>query len=93
MFPSGQNCIWSKKGSEYMGTIHHTRGGGQCIPWSTQMFHSILKLTDKENKSDNNMCRNPSNRQKESPYCYSHSENNPLGQIDYCSIPRCGKFL
>ena len=95
----GRNCIWSRDGSEYMGSVSHidsTLGSKMdCLPWTSVLesghVNASLTLTNLPSDWENKYCRNPSNKVANSPYCFYQSANAVI-QKGYCKIPSCGEI-
>ena len=84
---SGEICLMSASGSEYVGRGMPTTGS--CVPWTSVAYIASLYgpwFPDKTLNQAANYCRNPDNR-KTGPWCVSANTQNHIT----CDIPRCGK--
>lgn len=77
-----RECLETKRGEEYFGTINRTISGRQCMRWEdrpsgNQSYSSL--------KAEGNYCRNPF-AEKSAPWCYITKYRN---EFEICDIPIC----
>nr|XP_023665196.1 hepatocyte growth factor activator isoform X2 [Paramormyrops kingsleyae] len=86
-------------GVDYRGTARTTLSGAHCLPWSSELLHTELSLTNAETAAllanvestmelglgDHAFCRNPDGDTM--PWCYTLK--NTAISWEYCDIPSC----
>ncbi|CAG0905074.1 unnamed protein product, partial [Darwinula stevensoni] len=87
-------CLVTKKGRDYVGTVKNTESGEKCLPWNdlpygipddfspTETYQS--HFPNRDAWSHNNFCRNPSGRER--PWCFV---SDAFLRWEYCDIPMC----
>ena len=88
-------CLTTKLGFGYVGTMNVTQRGIACQNWSSTSPHIPLNIYPKE---EHNYCRNFYSDMwinnyymyDDTPWCYTMSN---ITRWDYCDIPACGKYL
>ncbi|XP_061181218.1 neuropilin-1-like [Saccostrea echinata] len=71
-----KECLYTDRGTEYIGTESVTESGIPCMNWKN------LNKSYGFQHLPRNFCRNPDGRK--SPWCYSSP-----GVVGYCSIKKC----
>ena len=82
-----QNCLRTKRGTEYLGNVSTSTTPNQCVPWKR---HQSNNLTGSDEETFN-YCRNPTSSTSIKPFCYVEIENQVVPEL--CSIPFCGKHF
>ncbi|XP_056002874.1 uncharacterized protein LOC125661847 isoform X2 [Ostrea edulis] len=79
-----KECSYTPKGSDYSGTVSHTKTGIPCQRWDAQTPHphkfNYLHM-------DENYCRNTDS--SAGPWCYTQ---DPDIRWELCDVPQCEKL-
>ena len=78
-----EECLRSKSGYEYTGTVAVTKSNLTCKNWSDTKYKGKLS-------NQRNYCRNPSKSRR--PWCYAYNPTRPWRKWEYCSIPMCSTY-
>merc|ERR1719167_580773 len=73
------DCLTSKRGESYTGTLSRTKSGRTCQRWDSQSPHTHSAKVFKHN-----YCRNPDN--EPSVWCYT---TDPKSRWEFCDVPMC----
>nr|XP_022291356.1 plasminogen-like [Crassostrea virginica]XP_022291357.1 plasminogen-like [Crassostrea virginica] len=84
------DCLYTKKGREYIGSMSKTKSGRTCQRWDSQTPHVIpAALTSRFSgpfSCHENFCRNTANASR--PWCYT---TDPEVKMEFCDIDFCNK--
>ena len=88
---SEQECLSSKRGTEYMGNLS-SAGGHPCVPWNTLGDDYITEEAFMVKKDLNSsQCRLPLSSDQEQPFCWIKDYN--FVEHRSCNIPYCGMSM
>ena len=76
---SRSDCLTTKRGESYTGTLSRTKSGRTCQRWDSQSPHMRKAKVFKHN-----YCRNPDN--EPSVWCYT---TDPKSRWEFCDVPMC----
>ena len=76
-----KECLRSKQGYEYRGTLAVTESNRTCKNWTDSRFKG--KLGDQRN-----YCRNPDKEPK--PWCYT---TDPTKTWEFCNVSMCRMYI
>ena len=85
-------CLKTKGGHEYNGTVSRTRTGKLCQRWSSNTPHDVGpsytddKFPDGSRKEAKNYCRNPDLSWDRGVWCYTMDKDT---LYEMCNIPLC----
>lgn len=79
-----------RQGQSYRGYRNVTQNGIPCQAWNRREPHSHPYDPESFHNAGllKNYCRNPSDSNRNRPWCYTLSKDIPW---DYCNVDKCGK--
>lgn len=83
LFIVADNCFFGK-GEHYRGIVNTTESNLPCETWSNS-----LEGSQNVDLFGHNYCRNIDSAY-DRPWC--HVRNDRKSEVQYCDVPRCGKF-
>ena len=94
------DCLRSKDGTSYTGTMHRTKSGIQCVTWHDWLHQNAestpntpLTRNMADDTINKNYCRNLDPLDMpDGPWCY-YNAGGSLLRRGYCKLPICGKHV